>query len=156
MTSTDGSGLVTDISGLQDRIGAHLGHTDWREMTQDQVNQFADVTDDHQYIHVDVERAKSSPFGGTVAHGFLTLSLVAPITQQLLHVTDASTGVNYGLDRVRFPAPLPVGSEWRGGAEIIEVSDVPGGVQVKLRVTVEVKGSEKPALAADSLVRLYA
>ena len=124
-------------------------------MTQDQVNQLADVTNDHQYIHVDVERAKASPFGGTIAHGFLTLSMVAPITQQLLTVTDALAGVNYGLDRVRFPAPLPVGAHWRGGAELVEVTDVAGGKQAKLRVTVEVKGTEKPALVAECLIRLY-
>jgi acyl dehydratase len=124
-------------------------------MEQDRVNQFADATDDHQYIHVDVERAKESPFGGTIAHGFLTLSLLAPISGELLTVSDAKTGVNYGLDRVRFPAPLPVGAEWRGGLEVMEVADVPGGKQIKLKVTVEVKGSEKPALVAESLVRMY-
>jgi acyl dehydratase len=144
-----------EMAELPGKSGTHLGYTDWQEMTQDRVNQFADVTDDHQYIHVDVERAKSSPFGGTVAHGFLTLSLVAPITQQLMQVTDASAAVNYGLDRVRFPAPLPVGSEFRGGAEIVEVTEIPHGLQVKARVTVEVKGAEKPSLVADSLVRLY-
>jgi len=102
-----------------------------------------------------VERAKTSPFGGTIAHGYLTLSLLAPITQELIKVTDAATGVNYGLDRVRFPAPLPVGAQWRGGVELLEVTDVSGGVQIKLRATVEVKGTEKPALVADALVRLY-
>jgi len=146
---------VTDMAGLRDHVGTHLGYTEWREMDQERVNRFADVTDDHNYIHVDVERAKASPFGGTVAHGYLTLSLVAPITMQLLEVTDATVGVNYGLDRVRFPAPLPVGSQWRGGAEILEVSEVPGGLQVKARATVEVKGSEKPAMVAECLVRLF-
>ena len=124
-------------------------------MEQERVNQFADATDDHQYIHVDVERAKASPFGGTIAHGYLTLSLVAPITMQLVKVTDATAGLNYGLDRVRFPAPLPVGAQWRGGAELVEVDEIPGGLQMKLRVTIEVKGSEKPAMVAESLVRLY-
>ena len=125
-------------------------------MEQERVNQFADATDDHQYIHVDVERAKESPFGGTIAHGFLTLSLVAPII---------------GRARRRSPTPRPAsttawtgcasprrcrsGAEWRGGAELLEVSEVPGGKQMKLRVTVEVKGSEKPAMVAESLVRLY-
>jgi acyl dehydratase len=147
--------MTTDMAGLAGHAGEHLGYTEWTEMTQGQVNQFADVTDDHQYIHVDVERAKASPFGGTIAHGFLTLSLVAPISQQLLTVTDAVAGVNYGLDRVRFPAPLPVGAQWRGGAELLEVTEVKGGLQAKLRVTVEVNGSEKPALVAECLVRLY-
>jgi acyl dehydratase len=150
--TTNGKISMAELPG---KAGSHLGYTDWQEMTQDRVNQFADVTGDHQYIHVDVERAKDSPFGGTVAHGFLTLSLVAPITQQLMQVTDASTAVNYGLDRVRFPAPLPVGSEFRGGAEIVDVTEIPHGLQIKARVTVEVKGAEKPSLVADSLVRLY-
>jgi acyl dehydratase len=124
-------------------------------MTQERVNQFADATDDHQYIHVDPERAKATPFGGTVAHGFLTLSLIAPISGQLFKVTDATMGINYGLDRVRFPAPLPVGAEWRGGAELVEVTEVPGGLQIKLKATVEVKGSDKPACVAESLIRIY-
>jgi acyl dehydratase len=143
------------MAGLPEHVGTHLGYTHWQVMEQERVNQFADVTDDHNYIHVDVERAKASPFGGTVAHGYLTLSLLAPITMQLLQVTDVVAGVNYGLDRVRFPAPLPVGAEWRGGAEILEVSEVPGGMQVKLKATVEVKGSDKPAMVAEPLVRLF-
>jgi acyl dehydratase len=155
MTSANIQGLVTDIAGLRDRAGTHIGYTDWREMTQDLVNQFADATDDHQFIHVDPERAKQTPFGGTIAHGFLTLSLVAPTSQQLMKVTDALMGVNYGLDRVRFPAPLPVGAHWRGGMEILEVSEIPGGLQVKAKVTIEVQGSEKPACVAESLVRVY-
>jgi acyl dehydratase len=156
MSTSSHAGITTDMAGLAGRAGDHLGYTEWAVMTQDQVNRFADVTNDHQYIHVDVERAKASPFGGTIAHGFLTLSLVAPITQQLLTVADAAAGVNYGLDRVRFPAPLPVGAHWRGGAELLEVTEVTGGLQAKLRVMVEVKGTEKPALVADCLVRLYA
>jgi acyl dehydratase len=155
MTSSQTSGLITDMAGLHEHVGTHVGYTDWREMTQDLVNRFADVTDDHNYIHVDVERAKASPFGGTIAHGYLTLSLLAPVTQRLLKVTDATTGINYGLDRVRFPAPLPVGAQWRGGCEIVEVTEVSGGLQVKLRATVEVQGSEKPACVADCLVRVY-
>jgi acyl dehydratase len=155
MSTSETSGLVTDIAGLRERAGTHLGFTEWSEMTQERVNQFADATDDHQYIHVDVERAKASPFGGTVAHGYLTLALLAPISQQLLKVTDALMGVNYGLDRVRFPAPLPVGAQWRGGGEIAEVTEITGGVQVKLLVTVEVKGSQKPAMVAEALIRLY-
>jgi acyl dehydratase len=143
------------MAGVRDHVGTHLGYTKWQEMTQDLVNQFADVTDDHNYIHVDPERAKASPFGGTIAHGYLSLSLVAPVTQQLLKITDATTGINYGLDRVRFPAPLPVGARWRGGAELVEVSEVKGGVQAKLLATIEVEGSEKPACVAECLVRVY-
>src|SRR5579871_2773110 len=113
MTTENVSGLETTIAGVREAVGRHLGYTEWEEMTQERVNEFADATDDHQYIHVDVERAKQSPFGGTIAHGFLTLALVAPISTELVTVSDAKTGLNYGLDRVRFPAPLPVGAEWR-------------------------------------------
>ena len=155
MSSADTQGLVTDIAGVRERAGTHIGYTDWEEMTQSRVDQFADATDDHHFIHVDVEKAKQTPFGGTIAHGFLTLSLVAPVSQRLMKVTDAAMGVNYGLDRVRFPAPLPVGAHWRGGIEIVEVTDIPGGIQIKSRVTIEVKDTEKPACVADSLVRLY-
>jgi acyl dehydratase len=155
VSTSETSGIVTDIAGLRGMAGRHVGYTDWREMTQERVNQFADATDDHQYIHVDVERAKTSPFGGTIAHGYLTLSLLAPIIGELVQVTDVTTGVNYGLDRVRFPAPVPVGSQFRGGAEILEVTDVSGGVQMKVRATIEVKGSEKPSLVAEALIRLY-
>ena len=155
-TPSSPGGLVTDLDGLRGLAGTHLGHTEWRKMSQDLVNQFADVTDDHNYIHVDPERAATSPFGRTIAHGYLSLSLLAPVTQQLLQVTDASTGINYGLDRVRFPAPLPVGAEWRGGAEVTEVTEVKSGVQVKVTATIEVKGSERPALVAECLFRYYA
>ncbi len=155
MSTSETSGLVTDMAGLRELAGQHAGFTTWQTMEQDRVNRFADATDDHQWIHVDVERAKASPFGGTIAHGYLTLSLVAPIMGELVKVTDSSTGLNYGLDRVRFPAPMPVGGRWRGGAELLEVTEIAGGLQMKVRVTVEVEGSEKPAMVADSLVRLY-
>jgi acyl dehydratase len=155
VSASETSGLVTDLAGLSEHVGTHLGYTDWQEMTQERVNQFADATDDHQWIHVDVERAKSSPFGGTIAHGYLTLSLVAPIMGQLMQVTGVTAGINYGLDKVRFPAPLPVGAQFRGGAELLELTEIPGGVQVKARVTVEVKDAEKPSMVAESLVRLY-
>jgi len=155
VTTESTNGLVTDMAGLRESAGRHLGYTEWREMTQDQVDQFADVTGDHQFIHVDVERAKQTPFGGTIAHGYLTLSMLGSVTQQLLKVTDAKMGVNYGLDRVRFPAPLPVGAKWRASAEIVDVSEVPGGLQGKLLATIEVEGAEKPAVVAECLVRLY-
>jgi acyl dehydratase len=155
VTTSQTPGLVSDVAGLTQAVGTHLGFTDWQEMTQERVNQFADATDDHQYIHVDAERAKLTPFGGTIAHGYLTLSLVAPVLGQLLTVTDATIGVNYGLDKVRFPAPLPVGAQWRGGAELAEVKELPGSVQLKLLVTIEVQGSEKPSMIAEALVRLY-
>jgi acyl dehydratase len=156
MSSTESQGLTTDIAGLQQLAGQHVGYTDWEPMEQSRVDLFADATDDHQYIHVDPEKAKQSPFGTTIAHGYLTLSLVAPVLGRLVRVTDVRTGVNYGLDRVRFPAPLPVGARWRGGAELLEVSEIAGGVQLKVRVTIEVEHSDRPAMVADALVRMYA
>jgi acyl dehydratase len=153
VSTIDADGVT--IAGLAGLAGVHLGYTDWQEMKQERVNLFAEATDDHQFIHVDPERAKATPFGGTVAHGFLSLSLLAPIGTSLLHVSDAKMGVNYGLNRVRFPAPLRVGAEWRGGAEIVEVEEIDGGVQLKLLITVEVKGSAKPAVVAEQLVRVY-
>jgi acyl dehydratase len=155
VSTSETSGLVTDMAGLRELTGRHAGYTDWQTMEQDRVNRFADATDDHQWIHVDVERAKNSPLGGTIAHGYLTLSLVAPIMGELVKVTDATTGINYGVDRVRFPAPLPVGARYRGGAELVEVTEIAGGLQMKVRVTIEVEGSEKPSMVADVLVRLY-
>jgi acyl dehydratase len=155
MTISTEDGLITDIAGLRDSAGSQLGRTDWQEMTQARVDQFADVTEDHNFIHVDPERAKDTPFGGTIAHGFLSLSLLAPVGQQLLRVTDAAMSINYGLDRVRFPAPLRVGARWRGTGEIVETNELPRGLQVKLRHTLEVEGSEKPAVVADQLVRVY-
>jgi acyl dehydratase len=155
MTSTNASAQVTDLASLRESAGKHLGYTDWEEMTQERVNQFADATGDHQFIHVDPEKAKATPFGGTVAHGFLSLSLTAAVGQQLMHVADAKMAVNYGLDRVRFPAPLRVGGRWRGGLEIVEVGEAGGGLQVKQRITIEAEGSDKPVCVADCLVRIY-
>jgi acyl dehydratase len=155
VSTSETSGLVTDLAGLPALAGRHAGYTDWQVMEQERVDMFADATDDHQWIHVDTERATASPFGGTIAHGYLTLALVAPVSQQLVQVTDALTGINYGLDRVRFPAPMPVGAEWRGGLEVVEVTELPAGAQMKLRITIEVKGAEKPSLVADALVRVY-
>jgi acyl dehydratase len=155
MSTTEDHGLTTDIAGLPQLVGRHAGFTDWETMEQSRVDLFADATDDHQYIHVDPEKAKQSPFGGTVAHGYLTLSLVAPVLGQLVRVTDSTTGVNYGLDRVRFPAPLRVGTRWRGGAELLDVTDVDGGAQLKVRVTIEAEGSERPVMVADALIRMY-
>ena len=146
---------MTTLAELPGLAGQRLGPTQWREMTQARVNEFADVTEDHNYIHVDPERAKDSPFGGTIAHGYLTVALLAPISQQLLDVQGA-TGVNYGMDRLRFPAPLPVGAEFRGSGEVLDVTEVKGGMQVKVTFTVEVRDQERPALVADCLLRYYA
>ena len=155
MPETTTQGPHTTLAQLPAHVGTHLGFTPWREMTQDEVDRFADLTGDHNFIHVEPERAAQTPFGGTIAHGFFGLSLVAVAAQQL-KVTDAATSVNYGLDKVRFPAPLPVGAQWRAGAEIVEVSEIPGGMQAEVRATVEVKDSERPAVVADCIVRFYA
>ena len=144
---------LTELPGL---VGQHLGSTEWREMTQERVNEFADVTEDHNYIHVDPDRAKDSPFGGTIAHGYLSVALLAPISQALLDVSDAATSVNYGMDRLRFPAPLRVGAQFRGAGEVVEVTDIKGGMQVKVTLTLEVRDQERPALVADCLFRYYA
>jgi acyl dehydratase len=153
---TAAAGVVTDIAGLAGLAGAELGQTEWADVTQAQVDAFADVTNDHNFIHVDPARAAATPFGGTIAHGFLTLSLLAPATQQLLEVTDANLKVNYGLDRVRFPSPMPVGKRYRCSAKVAEVTPIEGGAQVKIAASVEVEGSPKPALVAELLVRFYA
>ncbi|HEX3618194.1 MAG TPA: MaoC family dehydratase [Solirubrobacteraceae bacterium] len=154
MTNPVAAGLKTDLAGLPAMVGTKLGPTEWIEMTQEQVNRFADLIDDHNFIHVDQERARQGPFGGTIAHGFLTLSLVTPVTQ-LLEVTDAKASINYGLDKVRFPAPLPVGRRWRAQAEVTEVTEVKGGLQAKVLASVEVEGSERPTVAAEVLLRYF-
>ena len=154
MPETTTQRLRTTLAELPAHAGTHLGHTPWREMTQDEVDRFAELTGDHNFIHVDPERAAQTPFGGTVAHGFFGLSLVAVAAQQV-EVTDAATSVNYGLDKVRFPAPLPVGAQWRAGAELVEVTEIKGGMQAKVQATVEVKDAARPAVAADCIVRFY-
>jgi acyl dehydratase len=149
----------TVLNGLDEvraAVGRHLGHSDWLEISQERVNQFAEATGDHQWIHVDVERAKAGPFGGPIAHGYLTLSLSNLFLPQIVEVTGMSMGVNYGTDKVRFPAPVPVGSRVRGGAEMIEVSEVNGGVQTLIRITIEIDGGTKPACVIDSLSRWFA
>jgi acyl dehydratase len=154
--TTTAAPLEVTLAQLPTRAGEHLGCTGWRTMTQDRVDRFADVTEDHNFIHVDPERAAQTQFNGTIAHGYLTVSLLAPISGQLLKVTDASVAINYGMDRLRFPAPLPVGAEFRGCGQLAEVTEVAGGVQVKLAITVEVKDAPKPALAAECLYRFLA
>ncbi|MET7880041.1 MaoC family dehydratase [Micromonospora profundi] len=136
--------------------GTDLGHSEYRTVTQDQVNLFADATDDHQWIHVDPERAKSGPFGAPIAHGFLTLSLAVPFWTELLEVKGVSTKVNYGLDKVRFPAPVVVGSRVRMQATVVEVVEVRGGYQLVVDQTIEIEGGTKPAVVARGLYRFYA
>jgi acyl dehydratase len=147
---------TTTMAELPGLVGTELGTSDWHEVTQEHVNQFADATGDHQWIHVDVERAKrESPFGGPIAHGYLTLSLVVPLVAQVLTVTDVAMGVNYGLNKVRFPAPVPVGSKVRMRATVQAVDDIPGGAQITMLHTFEVEGGEKPVCVAEALSRVY-
>lgn len=134
-------------------VGRHLGYSDWLEITQERVNLFADATGDHQWIHVDPERAAAGPFGRAIAHGYLTLSLSNLFLPQILEVNGFSMGVNYGTDTVRFPAPVPVGARIRAGAELTEVTPVTGGVQTRIRITIEVEGATKPSCVIDSLSR---
>jgi acyl dehydratase len=147
--------MKTTVAGLTGLAGADLGDSTWIEITQDRVNLFADATDDHQWIHTDPERAAAGPFGGPIAHGFLTLSLLIPMFGELLQVADASMAVNYGLNKVRFPAPVPVGARIRAHGTIAEVTSVAGGVQVTVDLTVEVEGGAKPACAAQGVYRYY-
>jgi acyl dehydratase len=144
------------IDGLREHEGRHLGWSDYTEVTQERINQFADATGDHQWIHVDVERArKESPFGGPVAHGYLTLSLAPLFVPQLIRVEGFKLGVNYGAEKVRFPAPVPAGAKLRGGATLDEVAEIAGGVQVQLTVTMECEGAAKPSCIAVVLYRYY-
>src|ERR1700758_4330587 len=125
---------------LLDAVGTDLGPTDWVTITQEQINAFADATLDNQWIHVDTERAKNGPFGAPIAHGYLTMSLAAYFLGQLFRVSNISMGINYGVDKVRFPSPVPVGSRLRATGEIVEAKEVPGGVQATVRVTIELEG----------------
>lgn len=145
----------TSIDELRAAVGSHLGNSEWWEITQERVNAFADATDDHQFIHVDPERAAQTPFGGPVAHGYLTLSMAVPLTQQIVAVRGVRMAVNYGTNKVRFPAPVPVGSRLRAGAVLEAVEDVPGGVQVVFTVTFEIEGGSKPVCVAETVSRYY-
>jgi acyl dehydratase len=150
MTTTT---TMAEVPGL---VGQELGSSDWHEVTQDHVNLFADATGDHQWIHVDVERAKAeSPFGGPIAHGYLTLSLLAPLSAQVLLVTDTVMGVNYGLNKVRFPSPVPVGSKVRLTASLKSAEEVAGGLQLTLAAVIEREGGDKPVCIAEPVYRYY-
>jgi len=148
--------VVSSVDQLRKLTGRHLGYSEWREITQDRVDTFADATDDHQWIHVDAERAAAGPFGTTIAHGYLTLSLVIPMWHEILQYDGLRLGVNYGLNRVRFPAPVPVGSRIRTGATLVSVEDVDGGaVQIVVDFVVEREGGEKPCCIAQGMFRFY-
>ena len=148
--------IIKGISGLKELVGQHLGYSDYVEITQEQVNLFAEATGDHQWIHVDPERAaKESPFGGPIAHGYLTLSLGPRLAPEIMRVEGIKMGVNYGAEKVRFPSPVPVGSRLRLGALLDKVDDIPGGAQVQMTFTFEVEGAPKPSCVAAIIFRYY-
>ncbi len=144
-------GILEDLSA---KVGTEIGVGDWTTITQEQIDGFADATLDHQWIHVDEEKAAAGPFGTTIAHGFLTLSLI-PAIAPALEVPGARMAINYGLDRVRFIAPVPVGSRVRARTTLNEVHEVSGGIQTKTEVTIDLEGSEKPACVAETIARFY-
>ncbi|MFJ3585479.1 MaoC family dehydratase [Streptomyces sp. NPDC090127] len=147
--------IFTSAEELRAAVGEQLGHSDWLEIEQKRIDLFADATGDHQWIHVDPERAASGPFGKTIAHGYLTLSLLPTLVPQIMRVEGMKMGLNYGTNKVRFPAPVPVGSRLRAGAVLTEVTEAGGGVQVTATVTVESEGGEKPVCVAESVSRYY-
>jgi acyl dehydratase len=146
---------ITGLDELKQAEGEDLGTSDWHEVTQQAINDFADVTGDHQWIHVDIERAKQTPFGGTIAHGYYTLSLASMFNEQILALKGFAMAINYGLNKVRFPAPLPVGSRVRMHARLTSLEEVPGGAQMTLECTFEREGGDKPVCVAETLARVY-
>jgi acyl dehydratase len=148
--------IIEGIDGLKAMIGDDLGQSEAIEVTQEQVNLFAEATGDHQWIHVDVDRAtRESPFGGPIAHGYLTLSLIPVAMPQIMQVTGIAMGVNYGANKVRFPSPVPVGSKLVMSAKLVNVEDVAGGAQVTVEVTAQVQGAAKPSMVAEVIYRYY-
>lgn len=146
---------VNGLDELKKLAGGGLGTSEWIEVTQERIDTFADATGDHQWIHVDPERAKDGPFGAPIAHGYLTLSLFIPLFTELLDVQGVTTKVNYGLNKVRFPSPVKVGSRIRLTAKLAEVEEVPGGVQISVEGAIEIEGATKPAAVLQSLSRFY-
>ncbi len=144
------------IEAMKAEVGRHLGYSEWHEITQDQVNRFADATGDYQWIHVDPERARrESPFGGSIAHGYLTLSLAPVLLSEVVSVGGISLGLNYGCNRVRFPAAVPVGSKLRLGATLEAVEEIAGGAQIVMDLSFEVEGQAKPSCVAEAVYRYY-
>jgi len=144
------------IAELKDLLGQEIGVSDWITVTQERIQLFADATNDHQWIHLDAERAKAGPFGTTIAHGFLTLSLLPEMAASAFGVNEARMGVNYGLNKVRFPAPVPSGSRLRGRFKLVGYEPLEGGAQLTVQVTMEREGSDKPVCIAESISRRYA
>ncbi|MBM3828433.1 MAG: MaoC family dehydratase [Actinobacteria bacterium] len=149
------SRIITGIEGLKSAVGEHLGYSEYMEITQERVNQFADATGDHQWIHVDVDRAKSGPFGGPIAHGYLTLSLGPALYPKVVRIDGFSMGVNYGTNKIRFPSPVPVGARLRLGVKLLEVEEIAGGVQTTMEFTFECEGAPKPSCVAEIIFRSY-
>ncbi|MER7899676.1 MaoC family dehydratase [Streptomyces sp. NPDC096046] len=147
--------IFTSVDDLKSAVGEQLGYTDWLEIDQKRIDLFAEATGDHQWIHVDPEKAAAGPFGTTIAHGYLTLSLLPLFGPQLIAVEGVKMGVNYGMNKVRFPAPVPVGSRLRATAAISAVEEVSGGVQVAVAFSVEREGGDKPVCVAESVARYY-
>ncbi|GAA3197511.1 MULTISPECIES: MaoC family dehydratase [Streptomyces] len=141
------------LDELRAAVGEELGPSDWLEIDQQRIDRFAEATGDHQWIHVDAEKAAAGPFGTTIAHGYLTLSLLPALVPQLMRVDNVAMGINYGTNKVRFPAPVPVGSRVRATTRIAEVAEVPGGVQLTTAVTIEREGGTKPVCVAESVSR---
>jgi acyl dehydratase len=146
---------IPHLNDLAGRIGESLGDSDWIEIDQSRIDRFAEATGDFQWIHVDAARAAAGPFGTTIAHGFLTLSLLPEIFKQALQIDDVRMGLNYGLNRVRFVAPVPVGSRLRGRLRLLAYEPIEGGAQVTIEVTVEREGGERPVCVAESLTRQF-
>ena len=149
------SRVITGVAGLKAAVGEHLGYSEYIEISQERVNQFAEATGDFQWIHVDVERAKSGPFGGPIAHGYLTLSLGPMLYPTVVRIEGFSMGVNYGANKVRFPSPVPVGSKVRLGVKVLEVEEIANGVQMTMEFTFECEGSSKPSCVAEIIFRSY-
>ena len=145
--------IFNGIDALAAAVGEELGTSEWVVVDQERINAFADATGDHQWIHIDTEKAKQGPFGGTIAHGLLTLSLLPAFQQQIYAVEGIRMAINYGLDKVRFPTPVPAGSRLRGHARLVEVTPLDGAVQAKLSTTIEIEGGSKPACVVESIVR---
>jgi len=149
---------ATTVNGLDDlrrRVGQELGVSSWHEVTQDDINAFADVTGDHQWIHVDPERAKDTPFGGTIAHGYYSVSLIPRFTYELFELQGVGFALNYGANKIRFPSPLPVGSKVRMRMTVQAVDEIPGGAQITMLCTLEREGGEKPVCVAETLTRAF-
>jgi acyl dehydratase len=147
--------VFESVQDLRSAVGEHIGYSGWHTVSQEQINAFADATGDHQWIHVDPSAAAQGPFGTTIAHGFLMLSLIPMLASQVSKVDGVRMGVNYGLNKVRFPAPLPSGSAVRAGVRMLSLEDIPGGVHIVNEVTIEREGGDKPCCVAETVVRYY-